>query len=195
MVRYTEYPTAILKSFNRLLQNMPLDRSPCIIVGDLNINLLSQHEKYKDFLRMTESYGVCQLIKDPTRITNTSSFLIDHIYTNIFSHRIQSGYIVVGISDHFLKKKRITRRNFSLDSFLTDLRNKQWLDVYECSDADEAYNNFLSQFMIVWDIQAPSETTAAFITFPKSRNTFQYPLSKKYANAFLELLRLSSISQ
>ena len=130
---------------NRLLQNMNLDRSPCIIVGDLNINLLSQHDKSKDFLRMTESYGLRQLITDPTRVTNTTSSLIDHIYTNISSHNIQSGCIVVEISDHFpvfaifenlncveVKKKRITRRNFrnfSLDSFLTDLRNKQWLNV------------------------------------------------------------------
>ena len=159
---------------NRLLQNMNLDRSPCIIVGDLNINLLSQHDKSKDFLRMTESYGLRQLITDPTRVTNTTSSLIDHIYTNISSHNIQSGCIVVEISDHFpvfaifenlncveVKKKRITRRNFrnfSLDSFLTDLRNKQWLDVYKCSDANEAYNNFLSQFLIVCDKHAPSET-------------------------------------
>ena len=38
-------------------------------------------------------------------------------------------------------------------------------------------------------------TKAVFIIFPKNRNTFQYPLSKRvYANAFLGLLRLSSNS-
>ena len=53
LVWYTENLAVILKNFsddlNRLLQNMNLDRSPCIIVGDLNVNLLSQHDKSKDF--------------------------------------------------------------------------------------------------------------------------------------------------
>ena len=43
------------------------------------------------------------------------------------------------------------------------------------------------------------EHYAVFIIFPKSRNMFQYPLSKRmyanaFRNAFLELLRLSSNS-
>ena len=52
---------------------------------------------YYDLLSHTV---LLQLITTPTRITNTSSTLIDHIYTNISAHYIQSGCIEAGISDH-----------------------------------------------------------------------------------------------
>ena len=69
-------------------------------MGDFNINLISREDHGNDLLQLTETYGLLQLIMTPTRITNTSSTLIDHIYTNISSYCIQSGFIEAGISDH-----------------------------------------------------------------------------------------------
>ena len=135
-----------------------LDRNQCIIMGDFNINLISREDHGNDLLRLTETYGLLQLIMTPTRITNTSSTLIDHIYTNISSYCIQSGCIEAGISDHLpvyavFKKfkcvsqpeKTILCRNFhtfSVDSFCDDLASIQWREVYECTEPNDAYSKF-----------------------------------------------------
>ena len=46
-------------------------------------------------------YALEQLISKPTRISSSSSSLIDHIVCNTSEKICQSGVIDVGISDHF----------------------------------------------------------------------------------------------
>ena len=47
-------------------------------------------------------YNLEQLIKEPTRVTSTSSSLIDLIFTNQSSNISNSGVIDLGMSDHSL---------------------------------------------------------------------------------------------
>ena len=60
------------------------------ICGDVNINLLDYDIKsnIKEYSDMLFSLGCIPLIKYPTRITKTSSTLIDHIYTNEMCQKI-----------------------------------------------------------------------------------------------------------
>ena len=51
-------------------------------MGDFKVDLTQKEEKGNELLRLTKSYGLLQLLTTPTRTTNTSSTLIDHIYTN-----------------------------------------------------------------------------------------------------------------
>ena len=76
------------------------------ILGDININLLHSGltvpmgiKKYRDFCAIQ---GLTQIIKNATRITETTSNLLDHILTNSIDKISQSGIIDVGISDHQL---------------------------------------------------------------------------------------------
>ena len=81
------------------------------------------------------------LINKPTRISNTSETLLDHIYTNCFnSSTITSGITITDISDHLptfiyinarRSKTKITETlyirdtsNFSIDKFCEDLNAK-----------------------------------------------------------------------
>ena len=48
---------------------MNLDRNSSIIMGDFNVDLTQKEEKGNELLRLTESYGLLQLITTPTRIT------------------------------------------------------------------------------------------------------------------------------
>ena len=141
---------------------MNLDRNSSIIMGDFNVDLTQKEEKGNELLRLTESYGLLQLITTPTRITNTSSTLIDHIYTNVCAYYIQSGCIEAGISDHLpvyaifenfncepLKKVTKDLRNFrkfSKDSFCNDLSNAQWREIYDCTDPMKRMNYFILCF-------------------------------------------------
>ena len=159
------------QEFEFVLQNLNLDKKLTIIMGDFNVDLTSDEEKSRELIRLTESYGLVQLIKTATRVTNTSSTLIDHIYTNISSYCIKSGCIEAGISDHlptyallenfdFKPAKKVVRRlrnfrNYSKDSFCDDLSTAQWKEIYKCTDPDEAYELFYTIFLEVCNKHAP----------------------------------------
>ena len=50
-----------------------------LVLGDFNIDLLKPHSSWDSTITLL---GLTQLVKSPTRITQTSVTLIDHIYTN-----------------------------------------------------------------------------------------------------------------
>ena len=96
------------------------------ILGDININTLIDDNRSifeirkntplrnslpslcKQYIAFCSSFSLKQLISSPTRITCSSSTIIDHILTNTTNTISQSGVIDLGISDHniiFLTRK------------------------------------------------------------------------------------------
>ena len=71
-----------------------------ILLGDFNYCLLDN--KVNKFSEMMTTHGFSQIINKPTRVTNKSTSLIDHIYTNNTDKISQAGVIESGISDHFI---------------------------------------------------------------------------------------------
>ena len=51
---------------------------------------------------MCQQFSLTEIIRDPTRITSTTSSLLDHILTNAEKKISQKGVIDVGLSDHLL---------------------------------------------------------------------------------------------
>ena len=74
----------------------------CIIAGDVNVDLGCdiQDDLQNDFLNVYYSNNFIPMINIPTRITNDSAKVIDHIWTNVSYSR--SGVVVSGITDHYL---------------------------------------------------------------------------------------------
>ena len=77
----------------------------CYIMGDLNINFLkaNDHKSTGVLLDVLYSYSVFPLITKPTRVTEKTATLIDHIWTNSFgvdSHHIQ-GILCTSMTDHY----------------------------------------------------------------------------------------------
>ena len=115
-----------------------------IILGDLvNIdftkNVNSPHRK--KLKRIADLNDLSQLIKLPTRITETSQSLIDLIFTNV-QHRIKEQEVIpIGLSDHLLIycvfKGGVVRtspkvfefrsfKTYNKDAFAKDLINVPW---------------------------------------------------------------------
>ena len=73
----------------------------CIIVGDLNIDLMKHEAHYNtgEFLNTMLSHGFM-----PTRVTNHSCTLIDHIfyYSKTFKNNFLTGNLFTDISDYFV---------------------------------------------------------------------------------------------
>ena len=81
-----------------------------IVIGDFNIDFAKTQNPLRTRLKgQMGDYGLQQLIKNPTRVTNNSKSTIDLIFTNIAPLLINSvGAIDVSISDHkpiYLNKK------------------------------------------------------------------------------------------
>ena len=60
-----------------IFQNLDNDGKEVIIVGDLNCDLISVSNYTKRLNDLINVFQMTQLIKEPTRITNTSATLID----------------------------------------------------------------------------------------------------------------------
>ena len=70
-------------------------------MGDLNRNLLDlSDKKTEQFTDIMFNYNFYPLINKPTRITDSSSSAIDHIWTNVSNTSIKSGIIAHCAADH-----------------------------------------------------------------------------------------------
>ena len=87
-------------------------------LGDININLFfegqyaleksyaklkeaqSNQRLLKPYLELCSAFGVTQLISKPTRSTLKTSYLLDHILTNLKESLTHHGVIALGLSDH-----------------------------------------------------------------------------------------------
>ena len=74
----------------------------CYIGGDFNADLLKSNSdtNIKDFMNLTYSLGCIPLITHPTRITTTSSTLLDYVYTDNVLGELKSFILVEDVSDH-----------------------------------------------------------------------------------------------
>ena len=71
-------------------------------MGDFNFDLLNLTDTYTEsFTDTMFSFKFYPLINKPSRITDTSSSAIDHIWTNITGSSIISAILVHKVADHF----------------------------------------------------------------------------------------------
>jgi hypothetical protein len=73
------------------------------ICGDINLDVLqfNSNTNVNDYVNLVFSYGFIQAVTYPTRISNNSATLIDHVLTNAISNSLESVIITTKISDHF----------------------------------------------------------------------------------------------
>ena len=73
-------------------------------MGDLNCDLIATRydNDTRKLVSITDTYGLQQLVTEPTRITPTTATLIDVIFTNCPDRVVCSGVRHISISDHSL---------------------------------------------------------------------------------------------
>ena len=89
------------KELVNILHNLNDNKVTNCICGDFNINLL-QHEssqQVKNYTNLMLAYNCTQPITRPTRITDHSATLLDHIYTNNIKMPVQPGIILSDLSE------------------------------------------------------------------------------------------------
>ena len=164
-------------------------------MGDLNIDFLKSdvHKSTNSLLDVLYSYNVFPVITKPTRVTETSATLIDHILTNNFdinASHIQ-GILCSSISDHYaifhvagnviaddnLTENPIIRRDMShknILKFINEMKEIDWQCVFVENDAQSAYSKFHEIVSCKYNV-----------CFPYRKFTKRYHMNKPWLSAAL----------
>ena len=134
--------TGMTDDFPTNLDTVCQRNSNILLTGDFNIDMLKPHPAWDATLSL---FGLVQMVNSPTRVTASSSTLIDHVYTNNTSAVSDVCVPVLSVSDHYpvtcswsiklpkLKKNGHTCiiyrsfKNFDQSNFLFDLANTDTL--------------------------------------------------------------------
>ena len=159
--------------FNDLMEAVNLKANEIIVLGDFNLDLMKPNYRWT---QLYENLGLILLNNKPTRITNTSETLIDHIYVNAMQNIIEICTTPCGCSDHYsisitwckkgikipkIGHKIINYRSyakFDEDAYLNDLNIAPLQNVFGFTDPDEAMEYWQKTFLEVFNRHAPMKT-------------------------------------
>merc|ERR1712002_780136 len=142
-----------------------------IILGDFNICLLNNSDFKNRYMDTLNSYNFTQLIEEPTRVTQNTITLIDHIHSNSTDKICQSGVIKSGISDHYIiyctrkvvkgqinkhnTVKTRSMKNYSKESYVESLERHDWSVVINCEEVNLATEKLKTLITYSMDEVAP----------------------------------------
>ena len=95
-------PTSWFDSFENMVECMVRLNAKTVVMGDFNCDMLGNSYHASTLKDMMSTYGFCQSIVDPTRVTQNSESLIDLIFATDVDMFTEFGREELGISDHFL---------------------------------------------------------------------------------------------
>ncbi|ESN96718.1 hypothetical protein HELRODRAFT_163815 [Helobdella robusta] len=152
----------------------PACKSKLYILGDFNINLAVNNAYSRNFINSMAGLGLFFLINQPTRITDSSSTVIDNILTNDNCSLIK-GIICEDITDHMPIFVCIPHKNNKcnnkcskrplIHTRLTDEKNIQeansmlsgikWPELQDSIVLNIDYDNFFRIYMNCIDVACP----------------------------------------
>ena len=107
--------------FETMLLKVDTEDKELIILGDCNIDLMSDKIPLM-WTHLKNIFNMFQIVSNLTRVTNTSSTLVDHVYSN---HQENIDFISVpkySISDHypqFISHKRELKKKKQFHDHIT----------------------------------------------------------------------------
>ena len=167
--------TNVLEISNMTFENIDIGKKEIYILADFNINMCHNNRyivrddniisskflshDVKNYHQFCMMHGLKQIIQSLSRVTCSTSTLIDHVLTSVPSRVSQKGVISVGVSDHQLifctrKLSRVKTGgvhkylNFrSLKIYTTNyykeaLKQVDFPNYENFGDVNEAYSNF-----------------------------------------------------
>ena len=177
-----------LETFQNDLNLIDFKKFEVYFLGDFNINLLLNNKfllkerqpfdvrnlsspllpKYKE---LCQTFSLKEIIQEPTRVTSSTSSLLDHILTNSRWKISQKGVIDVGLSDHQLiyctRKNSRTKtnrhnqirvrslKNYTQEILKEELKKINFPDYNIFSNINIAYKDLVEKILSVVDKIAP----------------------------------------
>lgn len=152
-----------LNFFEQLLAFVTHSKCSLVVGGDLNIDMSEKSHTNTELLLLLTSYNFRNVITHPTRVTSSSSTLLDLFITNYNTDDISSCVIASDISDHLpifmscrmneSNKERSHPEKYisyisdeTLETFRMTLMREDWHEVLESTNAASAYETFVKLF-------------------------------------------------
>jgi exonuclease III len=145
--------------------------APIHILGDLNCNLLKREASDCKVLgNFCSSYNLTQLIREPTRVTEHTSSLLDIILVSDTKQVRESFVMHSSVSDHDLvyltlrlKKPRTkpvyinirSFKHYNREAFYNDISQAPWSVIDVFTDIDDKVNAFNTMFNDILNQHAP----------------------------------------
>ena len=157
-------------NFLHMCDKVCFRKTSVLLLGDFNIDLMKSHLAWDS---TTTLLGLKQFVSSPTRVTATTSTLLDHIYSNKPEAVSDVTVDSLSISDHFpvtccfsvkvpqQKKGGHTFvsfrsfKKFNENNFLRDLSEAPFMDVYQYDDPNQALSAWYRVFLPILDKHAP----------------------------------------
>ena len=157
--------------FESFIDKVSSERKEIILLGDFNKNLLNERKDI-EWENFTTSLGFSQLVYDPTRVTENSSTLIDHIYTNFDENITHVHVCKISISDHYaiFGNRKLNNcvksnshqtinyrsfKNFDENRFICDMQEVPWETIEYFNDINEIVEVWNTMFLEVVNKHAP----------------------------------------
>ena len=158
-----------------LLEQASNEAENVILLGDLNYDYKTD---MNPIFLIESMFEMKQLVMSPTRITNTSSMLIDIILSNVSDKHFNTEVLPIGMSDHFPvvtvlrsqdKAQAVHKtvqfrdyKNFVNNDFLNELfaklENIQTTETTQENDPEKLWQTFKLRFLEVSNKHAPVKT-------------------------------------
>lgn len=176
---YVYRPPSVTSSWNddfeHSLEAVYSEDKEIILLGDFNYNYVNNGSVNNSWNNITNAHNFTQFVDKPTRVTTTTSNIIDHIYSNRPANITNIQVPFLTLSDHFpvcFTRKCTTYnengplhstiqyrsyKNFNKELFLSDLESQPWsvLDMFD--DPDDVLDFFLKVFLDVMDKHLPKK--------------------------------------
>ena len=163
-------------------------RKHMVLVGDVNINLLNhmKNQSAQNLIETISKYGFSQIVSRPTRVTDHSATLIDHVYTNDIHNTLSCNILTVDVSDHlatlttislgnsthFIDRRSNKRNETQSVEFRTFneannlkfwqlIGDEKWDDTFITDDAETQYNTFCDTYTRHYNAAYPVESKRA----------------------------------
>ena len=142
------------------------------LMGDFNRDLMQTNIK-QSWVEYMESFGLHQTVNMPTRVTDQSATLIDHIYSNTHANILTIAVPHLGLSDHFpvfvsrktngscdVKNTHYTIsyrsfKNFDENKFIDDLKSTPWDIIKVFDDVNDIVETWSNLFCEIVDKHLP----------------------------------------
>lgn len=130
-----------------------------VIVGDLNIDLHSQCPQVEDYKNLMNNQGLAPMINSATRVTESSSTLIDHMYVRAPGILLDAAVVDLQITDHRMIAIAIARKpvhriepgtiyhKTDRQIFATLAGQLDWNLPFHTNDVDLVYNAFETKLL------------------------------------------------
>jgi hypothetical protein len=168
---------AFTEKLDELLGQFNQNKYQVFILGDMNIDFIkfNDNQQTERHLNMLYANNFLPIITKPTRITDYTKTLIDHIYTNAPIDQILSGIGLMDISDHLpifcivstgikrVKAKKLYRdySTFNNELYIEDINGVDWnglMDEDKC--LNEITNSVINTINQIVNKHAPCKVAS-----------------------------------